>query len=139
MITVNLNQIPLTEFTAPGNLGQRCKATFPLIGVHGTKNSATVYFELNPNEQLGTHTDSAEEIILVLEGSVEATVGGEKQIASKGQLLLIPKMLPHNLENIGSEPAKILGFFGGSNNIVATFEQVWEPTGSNMVNTSALA
>jgi quercetin dioxygenase-like cupin family protein len=138
MITVNLNQLPLTEFTAPGNQGQRCKATFPLLGMHGTKNSATVYFELDPNEQLGTHTDSAEEIILVLEGSVQATVGDEKQTATKGHLVLIPKMLPHNLENIGSKPAKILGFFGGANHIVATFEQVWEPTGSNMVDTSTL-
>lgn len=138
MISVDLNKLELNEFVAEGNPGQRCKSTFPLLGAHGTKNSASVFVELDPGEELGTHTDSAEETLLILEGDVEVTVGNETEKASKGQMVLVPVMEPHNFRNIGTEKAKVLGFFGGANNIVATFEQVWSPIGSNMVDTSLL-
>ncbi|MCB0566435.1 MAG: cupin domain-containing protein [Phaeodactylibacter sp.] len=138
MITADLNKLELTEFIAKEKPGQRCKATFPLLGAHGSKDSATVYVELDPGEELGTHTDSAEELLLILEGSIEATVGNEKAVASKGQLVLVPRMEPHNFRNIGTGKAKVLGFFGGANNIVATFDQTWWPTGSNRVDTAAM-
>lgn len=138
MLTVDLNKLNLTEFVAKKNPSQRCKATFPMLGANGTKNSATVYVELDPGEELGAHTDSAEEILLILEGKVDATVGNESGEASKGSLVLVPKMVPHNFRNIGNEKAKVIGFFGGANNIVATFENVWSPTESNMVDTAAM-
>ena len=138
MITVNLNQLDLTEFIAKGNPGQRCKSTFPLLGAHGTKDSATVYFEIDPGEELGTHTDSAEEILLILEGSAEASVGEEKAEASQGALIVVPKMAPHNIRNTGDTPVKVLGFFGGANNIVATFENTWWPVETNQVDTAAM-
>jgi quercetin dioxygenase-like cupin family protein len=139
MVKVDLNKLELNEFIAKDNPGQRCKATFPLLGAHGTKQSAMVYFELDPGEELGTHTDSAEEILLILEGKVEPAVGAEKGEASKGSLLLVPKMVPHNFRNSGSGKAKVLGFFGGANNIVATFENTWWPTESNMVDTAVMS
>lgn len=138
MLTVDLNKLDLTEFVAKNNPGQRCKATFPMVGANGTQKSATVYVELDPGEELGTHTDSAEEILVILEGKVNATVGNESGQASKGSLVLVPKMIPHNFRNIGKDKAKVLGFFGGANNIVATFDNVWSPTESNMVDTAAM-
>jgi quercetin dioxygenase-like cupin family protein len=138
MLKVDLNKLELNEFVAKNNPGQRCKATFPLLGAHGTKESAMVYIELDPGEELGTHTDSAEEILLIMEGKVEAAVNGEKAEASEGNLLLVPKMMPHNFRNTGKVKAKVLGFFGGANNIIATFENIWLPTESNKVDTAAL-
>ncbi|MCB0281579.1 MAG: cupin domain-containing protein [Calditrichae bacterium] len=138
MIKVDLNKLELNEFIAKENPGQRAKATFPMLGAHGTKNSATVFVQLDPNEELGKHTDSAEELLLILEGTIEAEIGDEKGVASKGELVLVPKMVPHNFKNIGEDTVKVLGFFGGANNIVATFENVWWPTESNMVDTSAV-
>ena len=138
MITADLNSIELTEFTAKSNPGQRCKATFPLLAAHGTTDSAAVYIELAPGDELGRHTDSAEETLLVLEGEVEATVGDENGKLAKGQLAVVPRMVPHNLKNVGQGTAKVLGFFGGANNIVATFDEVWLPTNSNMVDTSQM-
>jgi quercetin dioxygenase-like cupin family protein len=139
MIRTELNKLELNEFIAKNNPKQRCKATFPMFAAHGTKQSATVYFELDPGDELGTHTDSTEEILLIIEGSVEATVGGEKSTASQGDLLLVPEMVPHNFRNIGKESAKVLGFFGGANNIIATFENVWLQTETNVVNTANLS
>lgn len=138
MITTDLNKLELTEFIAKGNPGQRCRATFPLLGAHGAKDSATVYFELDPGEELGTHTDSAEELLIVLEGEIEASIGTEKAKVSKHQLVMVPRMAPHNFRNAGEGKAKVLGFFGGANNIIATFDQTWWPTGSNQVDTSKI-
>jgi quercetin dioxygenase-like cupin family protein len=138
MITTDLNKLELTEFTAEANPGQRCRATFPLLAANGTKDSATVYIELYPGENLGNHTDSAEEMLLILQGEVQVNVGTEKGNLSKGQLAVVPKMTPHDIRNTGDETARILGFFGGANNIIATFDEVWSPTGSNMVDTSKL-
>jgi len=139
MKKVNLNQLELTEFTGKNDTAQHCLATFPLFGVHGTENTATVYFELEPGDALGRHTDSAEELLLVLEGNVEAEVRGETAPLTIGDIALVPKMVPHNIVNTGSSKARILGFFGGANHIVATFEKTWLPTDSNRVDTSKMA
>lgn len=136
MTTVNLKNLELNEFIAKNDPNQHCRATFPLLGAHGTRKSATVYFELAPGDKLGRHTDSAEELLLILEGEVEVTVGEEKGTASAGTLALVPEMVPHDIRNTGSSPARIIGFFGGANNIVATFDQVWLPAESNVVDTS---
>lgn len=139
MKKVNLNNLELTEFTGKSDPGQHCLATFPMFGAHGTRSTATVYIELDPGDALGRHTDSAEELLLVLEGSVEAEVDGETEPLSKGEIALVPQMVPHNLINTGKSRAKVLGIFGGANNIVATFEKTWLPTDSNTVDTSKLA
>jgi len=128
----------MTEFIGEHDTGQHCLATFPMFGLHGTESTATVYFELNPGDTLGRHTDSAEELLLVLEGNVEAEVGGEVGPLTTGEIALVPRMIPHNLVNTGKVKAKVLGVFGGANNIVATFEKSWNPTKSNVVDTSKI-
>lgn len=138
MITSDLKTAELTEFSVPTRPRQRCKATFPLFAAHGTKESATVYFELNTGDFLGTHTDSAEELLYIVDGDVEVTVGEETGKLSKGQLAVVPKLVPHSVKNIGSITAKVLGFFGGANNVVSIFEEVWQPIESNMVDTSQM-
>lgn len=138
MTTVNVNEIELNEFIGKEDKNQHCKATFPLIGAHGSKQLATVYFELEPGDNLGRHTDSAEELLIVLEGKVEATVGSETKTAKSGGLVLVPELVPHDLKNTGNTTAKVLGVFGGANNIVATFDKAMLPTESNIVDTSLL-
>lgn len=139
MLTVNLNKLELAEFTGKNNSNLHCRATFPLLGAMGTRNSAAVYFELEPGDSLGRHTDSAEESLLILDGEVEVSVGEEKGKLSKGEIAVAPKMVPHDLRNAGKEKARVLGFFGGANNIVATFDEVWLPTNSNVVDTAQMA
>lgn len=138
MTTVDLNNIELNEFQASKDPRQHCRATFPLTGIHGSQQLATVYIELEPGDNLGMHTDSAEELLIVLEGEVEATVGNEKNSLQKKGMALVPQMIPHDVKNIGTAKARILGVFGGANNIVATFENEWQPANSRVVDTSLL-
>src|SRR5690606_21215849 len=118
---------------------QHCKATFPLIGAHGSRQLATVYFEIAPGDNLGMHTDSAEELLVVLEGDLTATIGGRIGRVKRGAIALVPEMVPHDLRNVGNTTAKVLGVFGGANNIVATFENEWLPTHSRVVDTALIA
>lgn len=137
MLTVNLNKLELQEHWGRNQADMRCRATFPLLGAMGTENTAMVYFELEPGDQLGRHTDSAEEVLLILQGSVEVSVGQEQGQIAQGELALVPTMVPHNLRNIGQETAKVLGFFG-SPNIVATFDAVFGSTNGNVIDTAAM-
>jgi len=139
MTTVHLSQLDLAEFVGIENPKQHCKASFPLLGMHGTKHLATVYFEIAPGDHLGRHTDSAEELLIVLSGEVEITVADETAKDPAGTLALVPKMAAHNITNIGDENVRVLGVFGGANNIVATFDKDWLPTHSNVVDTATLA
>lgn len=139
MITTQLDSLELNEFIGKNDKKQHCNATFPLFGAHGTSDLATVYFEIAPGDNLGMHTDSAEELLVILEGEIEVTIGNKTAKITKGSLALVPKMVPHDVVNTGSATAKILGVFGGANNIVATFEKEWLPTHSHVVDTALLS
>lgn len=138
MVKVNLHDLELNDFSGKNGSKQHCRATFPLFGAHGTESMATVYFELDPGDVLGRHTDSAEEILFILEGDLDAEVDGKTISVSKGDLILVPRMVPHNLTNSGKSHAKILGIFGGANQVISTFEDAWMPVDTNVVDTSLL-
>jgi quercetin dioxygenase-like cupin family protein len=98
-------------------MGGGLSVTFPFSSATGTADTAAVYMVLEPGGRLPEHTDSAEEWLLIVEGTVEATVGDETGILEAGQLALVPSIAPHSARNVGAGPARILGFFGASTNV----------------------
>src|ERR671911_88751 len=104
----------------------RVKANFPFFVGTGTKNTAVVYFELEPGHRLGTHTDSAEEILLILGGTAEVSVGDEQGQVSAGEMALVPAMVPHSMRNVGDETVRVVGFLSSATNM-ATFDQPLVP------------
>jgi quercetin dioxygenase-like cupin family protein len=112
----------------------RVKVNFPFYVGTGTKNTAVVYFELEPGHRLGTHTDSAEENLLVLEGEAEVSLGDEQGRISAGEIAVVPAMVPHGLRNVGDETVRVVGFFS-SNVVVSTFDQPMLPLGQRVVGT----
>ena len=112
----------------------RISVNFPFYAGTGNKSSSVVYFEIEPGHHLGTHTDSAEEILLILSGPVEARLGDETGQLSTGQAALIPQMVPHGVRNIGEETARCVGFFAAST-VVSTFDQPMMPFGRQAIGT----
>ena len=137
MITVDLNNLELNELRGLNHPTMHNRSTFPLGGPVGTDNSAMVYFELDPGDTLGRHTDSVEEVVLLLSGTVEAEVGGETALLSQGQLAVVPAMAPHDFRNVGQETVRVVGFFGAQS-WIATFEVGFEPDGGNVVDVGAM-
>jgi quercetin dioxygenase-like cupin family protein len=111
MYTIDIDRLEAQE------MGGGLSVTFPFSSATGAADTAAVYLDFEPGGALPEHTDSAEEWLLVLEGTVEATVGGETGTLEAGQLALVPALAPHSARNFGSGRARILGFFGASTNV----------------------
>ena len=134
MIAERIDQLELLEAWYENDPQMRVKANFPFFVGNGTKNTAVVYFELEPGHKLGTHTDSAEEILLVLEGTAEVSLGDEQGRLSAGEMALVPAMVPHGLRNVGDETVRVVGFFS-SNVVVSTFDQPVMPFNQRAIGT----
>jgi len=109
------------------------RAAWPVHRGTGARSTAAVYFELEPGAHLGTHTDSAEEVLIVIEGEVEITVGDERARARAGALAVVPAEVPHDVAALGA-PAKVAGVFS-SNTIVSVFDDTWLPYGTRVLGT----
>lgn len=111
-----------------GDSAARHRGNFPLGGGNGAADSAVVYVELEPGTRLEEHTDSPEEILLVLEGEVEVAVGDERARAHAGCLAVVPPMAPHVIRNVGKGVVRFVGFFP-SPGVVSTFVAPMQPVG----------
>jgi quercetin dioxygenase-like cupin family protein len=134
MIAERIEDLELLEVWYENDPTMRLKVNFPFFLGTGTKNTAVVYFEIEPGYRLGTHTDSAEEILLVLEGEAEVSLGDEEGRLSAGEMTLVPAMVPHGIRNVGEERVRVAGFFS-SNVIVSTFDQPMMPLVQRVVGT----
>lgn len=102
----------------------------------GARDTAVVYFEIQPGDRLATHTDSAEEILYIVAGEAEAEVGDERGRVRAGDLAVIPAMVPHGLRNVGDGPVKVVGFFCRSE-IISSFDEPVQPIGQAVLNQGA--
>lgn len=134
MQTADFTTLELMDAWYEQNPEMRIRVTFPFFAAAGNESTAVVYFEIEPGHFLGTHTDSAEEIILILSGTVEASLGDETGRLSSGQAVLIPAMQPHGVRNIGEETARCVGFFSAAT-LESTFDQPLMPFGSQVAGT----
>lgn len=137
MLGANLSNLQLKEAWVDGVPAQRARFTFPFLGAQENEQSSVVYAELQPGAVLGSHTDSAEEILVFLQGRAEVTVGNETGVIEAPYVALVPTLLPHNVRNVGDVPVKFVGFFA-SRYIVSNFENEWQPDGSRIVDTAQI-
>jgi quercetin dioxygenase-like cupin family protein len=107
---------------------QGVHVAFPHHSAAGAAGSATVWINLDPQAAVAEHRDSAEELLLVIEGEIEATVDGETARLQERQFAVVPAMAPHALRNVGAGTARVLGFFAGST-VVSTFTDPLGPDG----------
>jgi quercetin dioxygenase-like cupin family protein len=134
VIAERIDQLELMEVWYEDDPTMRLRVNFPFFLGTGTKSTAVVYFEIEPGYRLGTHTDSAEEILLILEGEAEVSLEDERGRLSAGEMALVPAMVPHGLRNVGEETVRVAGFFS-SNVVVSTFDRPMMPFNQRVVGT----
>ena len=134
VISAKIGELELLEVSYEDDPTMRVKVNFPFYVGTGTKNTAVVYFEIEPGCRLGTHTDSAEEIVLILEGEAEATVGDERGRVSAGEMAVLPAMVPRGFRNVGDDTVRVVGFFS-SNVVASTFDRPLMPFGQRAAGT----
>ena len=122
MFAIDLDDFEL----APAGPGLR--VSFPFHSATGTASTAAVLFELDPGHELGVHTDSAEELLVVVQGTAEARVGDEVGRLNTHQVALVPPMVSHGLRNVGEGVLRVFGTFSSST-VVSTFEEPFEAGG----------
>jgi quercetin dioxygenase-like cupin family protein len=119
MLVIDLETVELQDNATAGG---PIRVAFPFHSAAGTSSTAAVLFELDPGDELATHTDSAEEVLHVLGGEAEATVGDERLTLAVGQIAIVPAMVPHSIRSIGDEVLRVLGIFSSAS-LVATFDE----------------
>lgn len=129
--TAELELMPAHHRDEDGNV---VRAAWPVHRGTGARSSAAVLFELGRGMRLGRHTDSAEEVLVVLQGDVEIVVGEERRRASAGAIAVVPAEVPHDVIGAGDTPARVTGVFS-SNTIVSVFDDEWVPYGTRVLGT----
>ena len=134
MYTVQTRELDLMSAHHRDHADNVVRAAWPVHRGTGSRSTAAVLFELGRGVRLGTHTDSAEEVLVVLEGEVEIVVGDERRRAGAGSIAVVPAEIPHDVVGVGDTPARVTGVFSSST-IVSVFEDEWVPYGTRVLGT----
>lgn len=67
--------------------------------------------EMAPGADFPIHTHHQEQIIVVLRGALDFTVGDERRVAGPGQAIVIPPGVPHGGRVHGAEPVMTIEAF----------------------------
>lgn len=134
MKTVNLQSLELQNVWSGRDPRMRVGVHFPFFSGNGAKSLTLAYFELEPERCLSTHRESAEEVLLVLSGTVEFELNGERQVLSEGCAALIPARTWHGVRNLGPGTARCVGFFSGAT-VETLFREPVMPSGREVVGT----
>jgi quercetin dioxygenase-like cupin family protein len=110
------------------------RAAWPVHRGTGARGTAAVYFELERGMRLGRHTDSAEEVLVVLAGEVDVVVDDERRRLTAGGIAVAPAEVPHDVVGAGDGTARVAGVFP-SNTIVSVFDDEWVPHGTRVLGT----
>ncbi|HEX5782700.1 MAG TPA: cupin domain-containing protein [Solirubrobacteraceae bacterium] len=134
MHTVQTQQLELLPARHRDDEANVVRAAWPLHGGTGSRSTAAVYFELERGKRLGRHTDSAEEVLVVLTGEVDVMVGDERRRVAAGGMAVVPAEEPHDVIGVGDGTARVTGVFP-SNTVVSVFDDEWLPFGTRVLGT----
>jgi quercetin dioxygenase-like cupin family protein len=84
--------------------------------------------EVDPGKHIPLHTHSAEETVVVLNGSAIATAGDAQGPVSVGSVIVVPAFAKHGFVNTGTETLRLLAFFPAGS-VVNWFEEPVAPFG----------
>lgn len=129
MKTIRLGEVELSTTWSKADPAIRNGVGYPLSWATGAASSALVVFELDPGNRLGRHRHTAEEVVVVIKGTVEVEVDNERQTVTSPAAALAPAMSPHDVRNVGEEVALCVGFFSSAA-VVTLYEDEMEPGGS---------
>jgi quercetin dioxygenase-like cupin family protein len=94
----------------------------------GAQSSGSSLLEVDPGHRLPRHTDSAEEVIVVIAGAAALTVGEETRTVPAGGVALVPECVPHEVRNAGDETLRFAAVYA-STDVTTTYEADVQPDG----------
>jgi quercetin dioxygenase-like cupin family protein len=133
---VRLGDVELTEYWCEADPTLRGRLGLPIHTGTGAASTAVIYFEHEPGEHHGRHTDSAEEVVLVLDGEAEVEAAHERLRLQAGAVALVPASVPHDIHNVGESRLRVVGFFSSAA-VVSHFDETLSPFGRSMLTLGA--
>ncbi len=132
--TAQINEPDSVEFSAQADSTIGPRLGLALSPANGTATTIVAALDLAPGKRSGRHTHTIEEVVLVLGGTAEMTVGEEQVRLSAGEMVLVPALAPHELANAGSDELHTVAFFPNAA-FVSVFDDVLSPVESRVLIT----
>jgi len=112
----------------------RWAGAFAVYGGHGTTQSSTIVYEIEPGGQLGWHTDATEETQYIIAGKGELRTEEGNYPVGPGSIFVLPTPMRHNLANTGNETLRAVAFFAAAM-FTQNFDNVMLPPKSHIFGT----
>jgi quercetin dioxygenase-like cupin family protein len=136
MLSAHLAELEPAEYWCEADPTLRGRLDVTMHTGTGAASCAVIYFEHEHGDHHGRHTDSAEEVVLVLEGEAEVVVGDERARVTAGAVALIPSTVPHDIANVGPGRLRVIGFFSSAA-VVSVFDETLLPFGTRVLTLGA--
>jgi quercetin dioxygenase-like cupin family protein len=114
----------LSDAWIEGDESARWRSTAGPVG----DGSGSSVLEVDPGCRLPRHTDSAEELVVVVSGKASVRVGGEQSEVTAGGVALVPECVPHEVRNAGDEVLRFVAVYA-SDDVTTTYEEDVQPDG----------
>lgn len=129
MLTFSLQDLDFSDAWVQNDEAARWRSAAGHSPSSGAQSSGSSILEVEPGRKLPAHTDSAEETIVVLDGTAEVEIEGESaQVAADG-LALVPKNRLHEVPNAGDDTLRFVAVYAEPD-VVTTYQDVVQPDGS---------
>ncbi len=128
MTAVGFHTVELADAWIEGDDGARWRSGSGLGPSDGTRESGCSLLEVDPGARLPRHTDSAEELVVVVEGEAEVVVDEQPALVAAGGLALVPREVPHEVRNAGDGVLRFAAVYAGTD-VVTRYEAPVQPSG----------
>ena len=129
MIVRTADELELSDSWVEGDDSARWRSGAALTPSAGSRDSGAVLLEIEPGCRLERHRDSAEEMVVVLDGEAQVSVGEEGARLPEGGLALIPADVPHEVRNTGPATLRFVAVYASAE-VVTRYERDVRPDGS---------
>ena|SRR3712207_5654301 len=129
MFAASAKSEELSESWIEGEEGARWRSTSGHGPDEGARSSGSSLLEVDPGCRLPRHTDSAEEVVVVVDGTASVTVAEETAEVPAGGVALVPECVPHEVRNAGDGVLRFWAVYA-SNDVTTTYEREVQPAGS---------
>ena len=104
------------------------RARWRSVTGHAGSASGSSLLEVPRGCRVPRHTDSAEESLVVLNGTALVDVDGATTQVCSGDIALVPEGAPHEVRNVGVGPLRFAAIYA-SPDVVTTYDDEVQPDG----------
>ena len=129
------DKLERTKVWAEDDAAVRWAGAFATYGGHGTTQSSTIVYEIEPGGRLGWHTDATEETQYIIGGTGKLFLeDGTTYPVGPGSVFVLPTGVRHDLANVGTQTLRAVAFFAAAM-FTQTFDNVMLPPKTHVLGT----